>query len=173
MITSAASCDTRQLSWMLVRFEASVTTWESVVCRQQKVTIQLHCLVEAFEQLAVFSVWPFPSRTRTDAQICSCQDSLQKWTEWLRTSNPGKQTVLRTKRPAVLWCSNFLHLATFKALKRLKRAILRRDCQKRLSSEAGISLFMGFNHAIWWVVLTIQVRCITPHPSPTRGCWPQ
>ncbi len=27
--------------------------------------------------------------------------------------------------------------------------------QKRLSSEAGISLFIGFNHTIWWVVLII------------------
>ncbi len=45
--------------------------------------------------------------------------------------------------------------------------------QKRLVSEAGISLFIGFHHTIWWVVLTIQVRCVTPHSSPTRGHWPQ
>ncbi len=45
--------------------------------------------------------------------------------------------------------------------------------QKRLSSEAGISLFIETFHAIdLVVVLTIQVRCITPHFSPTRGCWP-
>ncbi len=43
---------------------------------------------------------------------------------------------------------------------------LRRD----LSSEAGISLFILPIYLV--VVLIIQVRCVTPQSSPTRGHWP-